>query len=70
MIPLPQILSELIMGLGGALLVANLIALWRPKVGPDGVRHVTAKGRAVVNILIGSLVFVWGLASLVTKNGV
>lgn len=69
MIPLPQILAELMIGLGGALVVGTLLALWRPRVGEDGVRVVTARGRAVVNLFIGVLVLVWGFASFVTKNG-
>jgi hypothetical protein len=70
MIPLPQIIAEIIMGLGAALIVGTLLAVWRPRVDENGVRQVTAKGRAVLNIFLGALVFVWGLASFITKNGV
>lgn len=70
MIPLPLILSELMLGLGAALVGGTLLALWRPRMGEDGTRVVTAKGRAVVNLFIGSLVLVWGFASFVTKNGI
>jgi hypothetical protein len=72
MIPLPQILAELVMALGGALLVANAWALLRPKVRPDApepARRPMARGRILTNILIGGLVLVWGFASFVTRNG-
>jgi hypothetical protein len=69
-IPLPQIISEIVMGLGAALVIGTVIALWRPRYGADGRQVVTAKGRAVVNVLIGLLVFAWGLASFVTERGV
>jgi hypothetical protein len=69
-IPLPQIISEIVMGLGAALVIGTLLAMFKPKFGPDGRQVVTAKGRAIVNVLIGLLVFAWGLASFVTKNGV
>lgn len=58
------------MGLGAALVIGTIFAVVRPRVGSDGQQQVTAKGRAIVNVLIGLLVFAWGLASFVTKNGV
>lgn len=70
MIPLPQIIAEIIMGLGLALVIGTIVALARPRFGPDGRQIVTAKGRAIVNVLIGLLVFAWGLASFVTPRGV
>lgn len=70
MIPLPQIISEIVMGLGGALVLGTIYAVARPRFGPDGRQVVTAKGRAVVNVLIGLVVFAWGLASFVTERGV
>lgn len=68
MIPLPVILAELIMALGGALLAANLWALLRPVVRPDQtpVRPVS-RGRAITNAIIGLVVLVWGFASLITR---
>jgi len=69
-IPLPQIISEIIMGLGAALVIGTILAITRPRYGPDGRQIVTAKGRAIVNVLIGLLVFAWGLASFVTDHGV
>lgn len=70
MIPLPQILAEIIMGLGAALVIGTLLAMFRPRFGPDGREVVTAKGRAIINVMIGLLVFAWGLASFVTRSGV
>jgi hypothetical protein len=68
-IPLPEILSELIMALGGALLAANVWALLRPVVRPSspGPGRPQARGRVLVNAGIGLLVFVWGLASFLVK---
>lgn len=67
MIPLPQIVAELVMALGGALLFANVLALVRPRTGPDGEPVAPPRGRALVNIGIGMVVFVWGLASFLTR---
>lgn len=70
MIPLPQIIAEIIMGLGAALVIGTIAAAVRTRVGPDGQEQVTAKGRAVINVMIGLVVFSWGLASFVTRNGI
>ena len=67
MIPLPQILAELIMALGGALLVGSIVALVRSRTEPGAPVH--ARGRVVLNAFIGLVVFVWGLASFVTRMG-
>jgi hypothetical protein len=81
MIPLPQILSELIMALGGALLVGSVLALARSRArdgaapsdgaapAEEGARPVQARGRVLLNAFIGLIVFVWGFASFVTKLG-
>ena len=68
MIPLPQIIAELIMALGGALLLANAWALLRPHVRPGAAapQRVQARGRVVVNLFIGLVVFVWGFASFIS----
>lgn len=68
MIPLPVILAEVIMALGGALLLANVWALLRPIVRPEEtpVRPVS-RGRAITNALIGLVVLVWGFASFITR---
>lgn len=67
MIPLPQILAELIMALGGALLVGSVLALARSRTAPGA--PVRARGRVLLNAFIGLVVFVWGFASFVTKLG-
>lgn len=78
MIPLPQILSELIMALGGALLVGSVLALARSRArggssdaapADEDARPVQARGRVLLNAFIGLIVFVWGFASFVTKLG-
>lgn len=70
MIPLPEILAELIMALGGALLVANAWALLRPVLRPNasGSDRPLARGKVLINIAIGLVVFVWGLASFLTRT--
>ena len=69
MIPLPEILSEVIMALGGALLVANVWALLQPKLRPDKpLPRPINRGRAIANSIIGAVVLVWGFASFVTKR--
>jgi hypothetical protein len=68
MIPLPVILSEIIMALGGALLVANAWALLQPRFRPEKVpAKPVNRGRALTNAIIGTLVLVWGFASWITK---
>jgi len=69
MIPLPEILAELIMALGGALFAANAWALVRPRVRPNGEApaRVQARGRVLINAAIGLIVFVWGFASFLAR---
>jgi hypothetical protein len=68
MIPLPVILSEIIMALGGALLIANLWALVQPILRPDKPpARPIQRGRAVTNAIIGFVVLAWGFASFVTR---
>jgi hypothetical protein len=69
MIPLPQILAELVMALGGALLGANAWALLRPVVRPSspGPGRPQARGKVLINMSIGLVVFVWGLASFIAR---
>lgn len=68
MIPLPVILAEIIMALGGALLLANVWVLVRPIVKPDAPPPAS-RGRAVASALIGLVVLTWGFASFVTRLG-
>lgn len=69
MITLPELVAEFVMALGGALAGANLWVLLRPVVRPGrpAPGYNPSRGRAVVNILIGLVVFTWGLASFVTS---
>lgn len=71
MIPVPQIVAELVMALGGALLAASVWALVRPRLRPDSPQPARpqARGRLVANIFIGLIVFVWAFASFVTRHG-
>lgn len=70
MIPLPQIIAELVMALGGALLAANVWVLLRPRLRPDAPApaRVPSRGRVIANIFIGALVFVWAFASFITRS--
>jgi len=68
-IPLPEILAELVMALGGALLAAMAWALLRPVVRPSspGPGRPQALSKVLINMSIGLVVFVWGLASFITR---
>lgn len=65
MIPLPLIITEIMMALGAALVAGRLLALVRPRPGAQ----VVARGRVITEIMIGLLVFVWGLATFVVRLG-
>jgi hypothetical protein len=67
MIPLPVILSEIVMALGGALLVANVWALVGPRRPDRAPARPVHRGRAIANALLGLVVLVWGFASFVTR---
>ena len=68
MITLPQLVSEIVMALGGAMLFANVYALLQPRFRPDKApAKPIQRGRAITNALIGLLVFVWGLASFIVR---
>lgn len=71
MIPLPQILAELIMGLGAALVVGNAVALFRTRTPPGSTSpvRVQARGKVVTSMFIGLLVLVWGFASFISERG-
>ncbi|MFN2614943.1 MAG: hypothetical protein ABR552_09040 [Actinomycetota bacterium] len=66
MIPLPQIIAELIMALGGALFAGSAWALIGPRF--RGGPGPSARGRLIVNVFIGLVVLVWGFASFITHN--
>ena len=63
-----DLLSWLVLALGGAMAVGNIVALVRP---PDEARHDddlerAPLARSVVFIVIGAVAAVWALASLVS----
>jgi hypothetical protein len=61
--------AEVILALGLALAGANIVALVRPwylkRKGMKNVQEVGSKTRSYVNIVIGLVVAVWGLASMI-----
>jgi hypothetical protein len=63
------IVAEAIFLLGMALAGANIVALARPwwlkRRGVKNVQEVGSKTRSYVNIAIGLVVMVWGLASMI-----
>jgi len=64
----PGILAEAIFGLGFALAGANVVALVRPALlrrrGRKNVQVVGSRSRSYVNIVIGLVVMLWGLATM------
>jgi hypothetical protein len=68
LITLPQLVAEIVMALGAALLAANAWALLQPRFRPEKVpARPINKGRALTNAIIGLLVFVWGFASFIAR---
>lgn len=74
MIPLPQLLSELMVGIGAALFGANLLVLIKARsaVGPPPPKggrparppRPPSMRRVYVNMAIGAVVALWGLATI------
>jgi hypothetical protein len=67
---IPQgIFAEAVFGLGLALAGANVVALVRPVIlrrrGVKNVQQVGSRPRSYLNIAIGLVIAVWGLASMV-----
>jgi hypothetical protein len=68
MIPLPELLSELALGLGAALFGANALVCWRARTQPE-----KSKARpppmtwVVVNMVVGLVVALIGLSSLLNQ---
>ena len=62
------IFAEVVFALGLALAGANIVALVRPwwlkRQGQKNVQEVGSKSRSYMNIAVGLVVAVWGLASM------
>ena len=62
-----DLLPLLVLALGGALLVGNVMALARPPVRPkDGELRRAPTGRSLLMALIGLVAAVWALGSLLS----
>ena len=72
MIPLPQLLSELMLGLGAALFGANLLVAIRSRRPPPSKKSKrpapTSMSRVYFNMALGAIVALVGLAAVV-RNG-
>lgn len=63
-----DLLAWLVLALGGALLVGNVVALVKPPPRPKAGELARApKGRSLLMALIGFVAAVWALGSLVSK---
>lgn len=61
-----DLLAYLVLAIGGALLVGNLLALVRPPERPDeGDLARAPVGRSVAMALLGLVAAIWALGSLV-----
>lgn len=61
-------LVYLVLALGGALVVGNVLALVRPPSAPkDGELTKAPTGRSVVMALVGLVAVIWAMASLVSS---
>lgn len=66
---LDEILAELILGLGLALIAGNGFAWYRHRRGerPKGVEGEFRSGRVLFLIVVGVLMAVWGSVSMLTS---
>ena len=61
-----NLLAWLLLALGGALGVGNVLAIIRPPLDPEtGEPRVVPQGRSGAMAAIGFVVAIWGLASLI-----
>jgi hypothetical protein len=62
-----DLLSWLVLALGGAMLVGNLAAVFRPPQGPrkEGDLERAPVARSVVFAVVGGIAAVWALGSLI-----
>jgi len=65
----PLLVVQLLLAVGGALLVANVAVVLRHRFARDqeALPPRPPTRRLVVNILIGGLVTLWALATLLTR---
>ncbi len=63
-----DLLAWLVLALGGALLVGNVLALVRPPPQPqdESALERTPIARSIVMAVVGGVAAIWALASLVT----
>jgi hypothetical protein len=63
-----DLLAWLVLALGGALFVGNLLALVRPPAAPrqDGDLGRAPAGRSMLMALLGFVAAVWALGSLIS----
>ncbi len=67
-----NLLALLVLAIGGALAVGNLLALVRPRVPQHGdddtVLERPPLGRSLAMIAFGTIAAIWAIASLVTAD--
>lgn len=62
-----DLLAYLVLALGGALVVGNVMALTRPNDAPkEGELARAPLGRTLVMVVIGAIAAIWALASLLS----
>ncbi len=63
-----DLLQYLVLAMGGALLVGNVLALVKPPAqAKEGELATAPKGRSIVMALIGLVATVWALGSLIVQ---
>jgi hypothetical protein len=63
-----DLLAWLVLAMGAALVVGNVLALLRPPPRPKpGELAVAPRGRSLLMALVGFLAAVWALGSLISK---
>ena len=61
-----DLLAWLLLAIGGALGVGNVLAIVRPPIDPDtGEPRIAPRGRSAGMAAVGFVVAIWGLASLI-----
>jgi hypothetical protein len=70
LLDMDNLLPQLILGLGLALLVGNVLAWWRHRQGrtPPGIEGAVYRpGRVRFLVVVGLIMTVWGAVSLLTR---